>query len=48
MTSAEKQTEISNLIAILKAEGMMYPISGSLDVVLANCRKLVVVTRRSV
>lgn len=47
MTEREKQTEISNLIAILKAEGMMYPVGDNVDAVLADCRKLVKVVRRA-
>ncbi|WP_158225420.1 hypothetical protein [Rhizobium sp. 11515TR] len=46
MTIPEKQTEISNLIAILKAEGMMYPVGDDLDLVLADCRRLVKMVRR--
>lgn len=46
MTTTEKQTEISNLIAILKAEGMMYPVGDNVDAVLADCRRLVKVMRR--
>ncbi len=47
MTTQEKQTEIDNLIAILKAEGMPYPISGSLGQRLTDCRKLINVSRRA-
>jgi hypothetical protein len=54
MTESEKQTELDNLISILKSEGMAYPkTSGNLchgdflDRVLADCRRLVAVARHS-
>lgn len=47
MTEREKQAEVDNLIAVLKQEGMMHPMGGPLDLVLADCRKLVKVVRKN-
>lgn len=46
MTECEKQIEVDNLIAELKQARMAYPMGGSLDRMLADCRKLVAVARK--
>ncbi len=53
MTEREKQVEVDNLIAVLKQEGMPYPmgmgiVSGpALNSVLSDCRRLVTVARKA-
>jgi hypothetical protein len=53
MTEREKQAEVDNLIAVLKQEGMPYPMTFGIDIgpqlnaVLGDCRRLVTVARKS-
>jgi hypothetical protein len=53
MTEHEKQAEVDNLIAVLKQEGMPYPMTGgiasghALNSVLGDCRRLVTVARKT-
>jgi hypothetical protein len=53
MTESEKKTELSNLIAVLKQEGMPYPmtfgiaVGPELNTVLGDCRRLVKMARKA-
>lgn len=47
MTEREKQAEVDNLIAVLKQEGMPYPMGGQINSVLKDCRKLAAVARKA-
>jgi len=53
MTEREKQAEVDNLIAVLKQEGMPYPMTGgiacgpALNSALMDCRRLVTVARKA-
>lgn len=53
MTEREKQAEVDNLIAVLKQEGMMHPMtfgiadSQKLNAVLVDCRRLVTTARKA-
>jgi hypothetical protein len=53
MTEREKRSEVDNLIAVLKQEGMPHPMTFGilegqpLNAALSDCRRLVTVTRKA-